>query len=60
MRYYDYEWDLCPRSIEFDRDLDTGALGWQDGDVFKLIVVEGRTKLVKMDLLEKFTRGIES
>jgi hypothetical protein len=59
MRYYDYEWDLYPQSIVFDKELDTDNLGWQDGDVFKLIMVEGRTKLVKMDLLEKFARGIE-
>ena len=59
MHYYDYEWDLYPQSIVFDRELDTEKLGWQQGDLFKLIVVEGRTKLVKIDPLEKFTRGIE-
>ena len=59
MRYYDYEWDLYPQSIVFDKELDTDNLGWQAGDLFKLVVVEGKTKLVKMDPLEKFTRGIE-
>ena len=59
MRYYDYEWDLYPQSIVFDRELDMDNLGWQAGDVFKLVVVEGKTKLVKMDPLEKFTRRIE-
>ena len=59
MRYYDYEWDLYPQSIVFDRELDMNNLGWQAGDVFKLVVAEGKTKLVKMDPLEKFTRRIE-
>ncbi len=59
MRYYDYEWDLYPQSIVFDRELDMDNLGWQAGDVFKLVVAEGKTKLVKMDPLEKFTRRIE-
>ncbi len=59
MRYYDYEWDLYQQSIVFDRELDMNNLGWQAGDVFKLIVVEGCTKLVKIDPLEKFTRGME-
>ena len=59
MRYYDYEWDLYPQSIVFDRELDMDNLGWQAGDVFKLVVAEGRTKLIKMDPLEKFTRRIE-
>ena len=59
MRYYDYEWDLYPQSIVFDRELDMNNLGWQAGDVFKLVVDEGKTKLVKMDPLEKFTRRIE-
>ena len=59
MRYYDYEWDLYPQSIVFDKELDMNNLGWQAGDVFKLVVAEGKTKLVKMDPLEKFTRRIE-
>jgi hypothetical protein len=54
MRYYDYEWDLNPQSIIFDRELDIENLGWQAGDYFKLIVVNGVTKLVKLDPLEKF------
>lgn len=59
MRYYDYEWDLYPQSIVFDKELDMDNLGWQAGDLFKLVVAEGKTKLVKMDPLEKFTRRIE-
>jgi hypothetical protein len=60
MRYYDYEWDLEPQSIVFDRELDTDKLGWQKGDLFRLVVEEdGRTVLRKIDPLEKFTRGFE-
>ena len=53
MRFNDYEWDLYPQNIVFDRELDMDNLGWQRGDMFKLIVEHGHTKLVKMDLLEK-------
>jgi hypothetical protein len=55
MRYYDYEWDLYPQSIVFDKELDTNNLGWQKGDLFRLIIEEdGRTLLRKVDPLIKF------
>jgi len=57
MRFYDYEWDLYPGSIVFDRELDIEKLGWEVGDVFRLVEVDGRTKLVKVHPLEKFMRG---
>lgn len=57
--YFDYDWDLSPVGIKLDKELDTEKLGWVPGDVFKLINVNGRQQLVKIDPLEKFTRGIE-
>ena len=60
MRYYDYEWELHPQVLVFDRELDTDKLGWQQGDLFKFVIDEdGRTALRKIDPLEKFVRGIE-
>lgn len=56
MRYYDYEWDLSPQSIVFDRELNIDALGWQAGDYFKLSNINGRVLLTKVDPLEKFLR----
>jgi hypothetical protein len=57
MLYFDYTWDIDPTSILFDEELDIEKLGWEVGDVFRLVEVEGRTKLVKVHPLEKFVRG---
>jgi hypothetical protein len=59
MKYYDYEWDLEPNRILLDAELNTDKLGWQGGDYFKVVNYNGRTMLVKVDPLEKFTRGFE-
>jgi len=54
MKYYDYEWDLESNRILLDSELDTDKLGWRNGDYFRVINVNGRTMLVKVDPLEKF------
>ena len=54
MRYYDYEWDLEPYRILFDPELNIDKLGWKGGDYFKVVNVNGRAMLVKVDALEKF------
>jgi hypothetical protein len=60
MRCYDYEWDLYPQSIVFAQELDTNKLGWEKGDLFRLIVEEdGRTLLRKVDPLIKFLKDGE-
>jgi hypothetical protein len=56
MRYYDYEWDLEPNRILLDPELNVDSLGWRGGDYFKVINIDGRTMLVKVDPLEKFLR----
>ena len=56
MRYYDYEWDLEPNRILLDPELNVDKLGWRGGDYFKVINIDGRTMLVKVDPLEKFLR----
>jgi hypothetical protein len=57
MRHYDYDWDLEPDRIIFDRELDIDKLGWRHGDCFKIVNVDGRAMLVKLDPLEQFMRG---
>jgi hypothetical protein len=57
MRYYDYDWDLSENRIIFDKELDIDKLGWKHGDVFKIINVDGKAQLIKVDPLEKFIRG---
>lgn len=54
MRYYDYEWDLEPSRILLDTELDIDKLGWKGGDYFKIVNVNGRAMLIKIDALEKF------
>jgi hypothetical protein len=54
MRYYDYEWDLEPNRILLDTELDIDKLGWKGGDYFKIVNVNGRAMLIKIDALEKF------
>jgi len=56
MRHYDYEWDLEPWGIKFDPELDIDKLGWRHGDYFKVVNVNGRAMLVKVDALEKFIK----
>ena len=57
MRHFDYEWDLDPRRIIIDRELNTDKLGYKNGDVFKFINIDGQQMLVKLDPLEQFVRG---
>jgi hypothetical protein len=54
MLYYDYDWDLNSDRIIFDKELNTDKLGWKGGDYFKLVNVNGRQMLVKVDCVEKF------
>jgi hypothetical protein len=57
MLYLDYSWDLSENRIILDEELDIDRLGWRAGDIFKVINFNGRAQLVKIDALEKFTRG---
>ncbi len=54
MKYFDYDWDLEPNRILFDPELNIDKLGWRSGDYFKVVNVNGRAMLVKIDALEKF------
>ena len=57
MLYMDYEWDLEKDGINLDEELNTVLLGWKEGDLFKLVTIKGRQKLIKIDVLEQFVRG---
>jgi anaerobic selenocysteine-containing dehydrogenase len=59
MRHYDYDWDLSPEEIIFDKELDIDKLGWMHGDYFKVTNINGTAKLVKVDPLIKFLKDGE-
>ena len=60
LKYYDYDWELYPNYLKLDNELNTNALGWKEGDVFKLVITECGTRLLKkIEPIEKFTRGYE-
>ena len=47
MKHYDYEWDLYPNYLKLDDELNTDALGWRDGDIFKFVTTENGIKMLK-------------
>jgi hypothetical protein len=57
MRHFDYDWDLNPWGIVFDPELNIDKLGWRAGDCFKIMNVNGKAMLRKMDPVEQFTKG---
>ena len=58
-KYIDFDWEMDAMGIRLDTDLDVEKLGWKENDYFKLIKVNGRLELVKVDVIEKFIRGME-
>ncbi len=57
MLYIDYTWDCSPNGIILDEEFNSDKLGWHGGDLFKLINVDGRQMLVKLDPLAQFAKG---
>jgi hypothetical protein len=57
MLHFDYTWDLDPKRIILDAELNTDKLGYKHGDVFKFINIDGRQMLVKLDPVEQFSKG---
>ena len=53
----DYTWDLNPGGIVFDAELDIDRLGWKHGDMFKIININGKAMLLKVDPIEAFAKG---
>lgn len=60
MIHCDYTWDLYNWGIKFDEELNIDRLGWQAGDMFKIVNNNGKAMLVKLDPLEKFVRSKEN
>lgn len=59
MLYVDYNWDLSPRGILLDEELNVDKLGWEEGDYFRVEKINGRVRLVKVDQLVKFLKDGE-
>ena len=59
MKYIDYDWDCGPDGIILDEEFNSDKLGWKGGDYFKLVNIDGRQKLVRVDPLELFVRGVK-
>ena len=59
MLHYDFDWDLSANGIILDPELNIDKLGWKGGDYFKLINVNGKVMLRKVDALEKFLKDGE-
>ena len=56
MLYFDFSWDLNPDRIILDPELNIDKLGWKGGDYFKVVNINGRAMLVKVDPLTAFVR----
>ncbi len=54
MLHFDFDWDLGPNGIKLDTELNTDKLGWQNGDYFQLVNVDGKKMLTRIDPLVKF------
>lgn len=55
--YLDYNWDLDHDRIVLDQDLNIEQLGWHPGDLFRLVKVNGRHQLQRVDPLVAFCLG---
>lgn len=54
MNYIGYDFSLTEEGIGLDEELNLDRLGWKGGDYFKLVNIDGKAKLVKVDVLQKF------
>ena len=57
MLYVDYQWDLDPKRILLDQEINIDRLGWKAGDLFKIVNVNGQAMLVKVDPVVAFNEG---
>ena len=58
-KYVDFDWEMDAMGIRLDSDIDVEKLGWKENDYFKLIRVDDKLQLVKVENIEKFIRGME-
>lgn len=59
MFYIDYQWDVYSTRLVLDREFDIKNAGWNHGDCFKLVRVDGRDQFIKLDPVEQFNMGIK-
>lgn len=58
--FMDFTWDLTDEGITLDRSLELEKLGWEVGEYFKLVEIEGTKRLIKITDLEKFlVQGVD-
>jgi hypothetical protein len=57
MLHLNYSWDLNSERILLDEELNIDRLGWKAGDLFKIVNVNGRAMLVKVDPVVAFNEG---
>jgi hypothetical protein len=57
MLYIDYDWDVSPNGIMLDKELNIDRLGWKAGDCFKVVNINGRVILQKVEAVEQFFKG---
>lgn len=60
MLYIDYTWECSESGIILDEEFNTDRLGWQGGDYFQLVNINGRCYLRKVDDLVKFIKQGET
>ena len=58
-KFVDFDWEMDAMGIRLDTDLDVQKLGWKENDYFKLIRVDDKLQLIKVDEVEKFLRKFE-
>jgi hypothetical protein len=56
MRYYDFHFTINGNIFELDEEVDIDKTDWQEGDLFRLEIVEGNNaiRFVRLSKLEKF------
>ena len=57
MLHLDFDWDIYPDKIVLDEAFNSDKLGWKGGDLFKLVNVNGRQMLVKVDPVDAFVNN---
>ena len=57
MLYVDYRWDLKESGIVLDEEINIDRLGWKAGDCFKIVNLNGKAMLLKLEDVEQFAKG---
>lgn len=57
MLYADYTWDLKENGIVLDEEINIDRLGWKAGDCFKIVNLDGKAMLLKLEDVEQFAKG---